>query len=103
MKNYYELLAEKAKKQPHKLLLQIDAASFTYENMLEAADQLGEKLTELTHGDCVLVHAEGIEKQLAAFFALQKRDCLPILLHEGMKQEEIQHILHENHLQALME
>ena len=103
MQNYYELLSEKAEQQPDKLLLQIDSMVFTYEGVLETVDQLEEKLVGLSVGACVLVHANGIWDQLRAFFALQKHGCLPILMHDGLKAEEVQHILYENHLQAFLE
>lgn len=103
MQNYYGLLAEKTKQQPDKLLLQVDSMMFTYSNVLEAVDQLAENLTALSRRSCVLVCAKEIWDQLRAFFALQKHGCLPVLAHDGLKAEEVQCILHENHLQALLE
>lgn len=101
MKNYYDMLSAMAERHPDKICLTVDSSRWTYKELQAACDRLAEKLPEVSSGS-LLVLADTFAAQLTAFIALQKNSIIPILLHHGMKEEEISSIIRENHLQGII-
>lgn len=99
MKNFYELLAEKARLRPAHPCIVEDEIALSYDELLRCADKLAEKLPAKT-GDAVLVLADTFTRQAAAFFAAQKIGARPILLHHGLAPEEESAIFKERGLQG---
>lgn len=99
MKNYYELLAEKARLRPVHICVVEDEAALSYGDLLRCVDGLAEKLPAKA-GDAVLVLADTFTRQAAAFFAAQKKGARPILLHHGLAPEEESAIFRERGLQG---
>ena len=99
MKNFYELLAEKARLRPTHLCIVEDESALPYGELLHYADKLAEKLPA-KKGDAVLVLADTFTRQAAAFFAAQKKGARPILLHHGLAPEEESAIFKERSLQG---
>ncbi|SFT52817.1 Acyl-CoA synthetase (AMP-forming)/AMP-acid ligase II [Selenomonas sp. GACV-9] len=104
--NYHELLRSWAEVQPDKLLLVVDGESWTYRQLLAQVERLmGKWQTGLPAGltgGSVLVLADNLTGQLAAFLALQALAVRPVLLHHGLRPQEVQAILQENRLQGLL-
>ncbi len=99
MKNFYELLAEKARLRPAHPCIVEDEIALSYDDLLRCADKLAEKLPAKA-GDAVLVLADTFTRQAAAFFAAQKIGARPILLHHGLAPEEESAIFKERGLQG---
>lgn len=99
MKNFYELLAEKARLRPAHICVVEDEAALSYGDLLRCVDGLAEKLPAKA-GDAVLVLADTFTRQAAAFFAAQKIGARPILLHHGLAPEEESAIFRERGLQG---
>ena len=99
MKNFYDLLAEKARLRPAHPCIVEDEIALSYDELLRCADKLAEKLPAKT-GDAVLVLADTFTRQAAAFFAAQKKGARPILLHHGLAPEEETAIFKERGLQG---
>ena len=99
MKNFYDLLAEKARLRPAHPCIVEDEIALSYDELLRCADKLAEKLPAKT-GDAVLVLADTFTRQAAAFFAAQKKGARPILLHHGLAPEEETAIFKERSLQG---
>ena len=99
MKNFYELLAEKARLRPFHPFLIEDEDSFSYAEFLRAVDALALRLPA-KRGDAVLILADTFTRQAAAFFAAQKKSARPILLHHGLTPEEETAIFKERGLQG---
>ena len=99
MKNFYELLAEKARLRPVHICVVEDEAALSYGDFLHCVDGLAEKLPAKA-GDAVLVLADTFTRQAAAFFAAQKKGARPILLHHGLAPEEESAIFRERGLQG---
>lgn len=101
VRNYYELLRERAGKYREKPFLCVDDTVYSYAAFLAETDALADCVSSrVKAGWDVLVQAEGIVRQIAAFFALQKLGVRPILAHKGL-QQELRDILGHNALQAL--
>ena len=96
--NYYELLCERTRQYGGKCFLQVDEQAWSYAEFQAEVEQTAQELPELDGS--VLVEARGFFAQAVLFFALQKKDCLPVLLHHGLKDEAIAEIVRENRLQA---
>lgn len=99
--NYYELLQLWCGRQAEKVLLVEDQREYSYGKMLEQADALRAGLAdEAAHGlrGSILVLADTLNGQLAAFLALQALQLRPVLLHHGLAEGEIKAILRENRL-----
>ena len=99
MKNFYELLAEKARLRPSHPCIAEDEAALSYGDFLRVVDGLAEKLPAKS-GDAILVLADSFTRQAAAFFAAQKKGARPILLHHGLAPEEESAIFRERGLQG---
>lgn len=99
MKNFYELLAEKARLRPAHPCIAEDENALSYRDFLREANRLAEKLPAKS-GDAVLVLADSFTRQAAAFFAAQKIGARPILLHHGLAPEEESAIFKERGLQG---
>ena len=99
MKNYYELLAEKARLRPFHPCIVEDETALSYGDFLRCVDGLAEKLPA-KKGDAVLVLADTFTRQAASFFAAQKKGARPILLHHGLAPEEELSIFKERGLQG---
>ena len=99
MKNFYEMLAEKARLRPVHICVVEDEAALSYGDFLHCVDGLAEKLPAKA-GDAVLVLADTFTRQAAAFFAAQKKGARPILLHHGLAPEEESAIFRERGLQG---
>lgn len=99
MKNFYELLAEKARLRTSHPCIVEDEAALSYGDFLRYVDGLSEKLPAKT-GDAVLILADSFTRQAAAFFAAQKKGARPILLHHGLAPEEETAIFRERGLQG---
>lgn len=99
MKNFYELLAEKARLRPAHPCIVEDENVLSYGDFLREVDRLAEKLPA-KDGDAVLVLADTFTRQAAAFFAAQKIGARPILLHHGLAPEEESAIFKERGLQG---
>ena len=99
MKNFYELLAEKARLRPAHPCIIEDEDVLSYGDFLREVNQLAKKLPAKS-GDAVLVLADTFTRQAAAFFAAQKIGARPILLHHGLAPEEETAIFRERGLQG---
>ncbi|MBO6210643.1 MAG: AMP-binding protein, partial [Schwartzia sp.] len=99
MKNFYEMLAEKARLRPVHICVVEDEAALSYGDFLHCVDGLAAKLPAKS-GDAVLVLADTFTRQAAAFFAAQKKGARPILLHHGLAPEEESAIFRERGLQG---
>ena len=99
MKNFYELLAEKARLRPAHPCIIEDEDVLSYGDFLREVNQLAKKLPAKS-GDAVLVLADTFTRQAAAFFAAQKIGARPILLHHGLAPEEESAIFKERGLQG---
>lgn len=99
MKNFYELLAEKARLRPAHPCIIEDEDALSYGDFLREVNRLAEKLPAKS-GDAVLVLADTFSRQAAAFFAAQKIGARPILLHHGLAPEEESAIFKERGLQG---
>ena len=104
--NYYELLKSWVNVQPEKMLLAIDAQEYRYGDMLQLVDkmqqELNDKLSDKGLQGSMLVLADTVLGQLAAFLAMQAAGLRPILLHHGLEAREVAAILRENQLQGLL-
>ncbi len=102
--NYYELLWDWGHRQENKLLLVEDEGAISYGEMLEIVEGLrqhwAENFPSSVQGGSLLVLADTLGEQLAAFLALQAMGIRPILLHHGLKEAETAGILRENSLQG---
>ena len=99
--NYAALLFWQARRQPQREALVIDDESLTYEMLWQRVASMALAASSLgVHGD-VLVEADDFLEQAIAFLALQAVGVRPILLHHGMRPEDLQAILQENHLQGI--
>lgn len=101
MMNYYELLEKWTEKQSDKNFLTVDGMQWSYREMLDACNRVVRGLPAECKGDLLLL-ADTFPAQLAAFLAMQKAGLRLILLHHGLKNEEIEDIIKENHLQGLI-
>ena len=99
MKNFYELLAEKARLHPERLCIVEDEAALSCSELLHYADELATRLPAKT-GDAILILADSFTRQTAAFFAAQEKGARPILLHHGLAPEEEAAIVRERGLQG---
>lgn len=104
--NYYELLRDWGHRQEDKLLLAEDGRTICYGEMLRIVEgmrkQWSEKFPQRHQHGSLLVLADTLGGQLAAFLALQAMDIRPILLHHGLKTAETAAILQENQLQGIL-
>ena len=96
--NYYGLLCERTVQYGSKCFLQADEKAWTYAEFQEEVEHTACRLPELK--GTVLAEAEGFFAQAVLFFALQKKGCLPVLLHHGLEDDAIAEIIRENQLQA---
>ena len=97
MKNFYELLKEKAAIHPAKPALFIDEKSISYNELLDITDRLSEEL-DGKRGLKLLIFSDEHLHQLAGFLAAQKNGNIPILLHKGISSEEKRQIATANRL-----
>ena len=100
-RNYYALLKRQTQMHPKKLFLQIDEECISYREMLQRVEAFASMMPLNISGN-ILVLAEDFFGQAAAFFALQKRNLRPILLHHGLSAQEQEEILRENSLQGIL-
>lgn len=101
IRNYYDLLKQRAQLHPQKQFLCLDETHWSYREALARADAISASLPPGVAGD-VLVLAEDFLDQASAFFALQAGNVRPILLHHGLSAGELEDILRTNALQGLL-
>lgn len=88
MNNYYELLVHFAKLTPEKSALIIDDDLYSYQKLLELADNFAAKNNQYKKGTPYLIAADSFLEQLIYFLALQKLGALPILMHHDCTEKE---------------
>ena len=83
--NFYDLLSARARRFGSKMFIRIDERRLTYGEFLERVR--AERLT--IDGENCIITAEDWLGQLTQFFAAQRSNARPILLHHGMTAADI--------------
>lgn len=99
--NYAALLCWQARRQPQKLALVIDNQEMTYGALWQQVVPMALEASALGVRGNVLVEAEDFLSQITSFLALQAVGARPILLHHGLKAQEVRDILGANSLQGI--
>lgn len=103
MSNYYELLKKQTELNRDKILFHIGKNSYSYADVLNMVDTRAAELSSFSikTGSAILVIGKGFIDQAVGFLAPQKLGIIPILLHHGLKEKEIQEIISNNKLQGM--
>lgn len=103
MSNYYELLKKQAELNGDKILFYIGKNSYSYADVLNMTNTKAAELSSFSigAGSAILVIGKGFLDQATGFLAPQKLGIIPILLHHGLKENEIQEIISNNKLQGV--
>lgn len=99
--NYAALLYWQARRQPQKLALVIDDEELTYGGLWRRIVPMVLEASSLGVRGDVLVETGDFLEQLVSFLALQAIGARPILLHHGLKAQEVRAILAQNSLQGI--
>ena len=83
--NFYNLLMSQTKIFGEKIFLQIDEKIFTYSNFLSDVDSCKINFD----GDEIFISEKNFYNQAVKFFAAQKFNKKPIILHEKMTEDDI--------------
>lgn len=99
--NYYDLFICKVKEHPDKLFLIVDEVKYTYHAFHMLVSEVADRVQGIRPGDDVLLLADTLPLQLAAFLALQHLGARPILTHRNMEGELLA-VQQENGLQGVV-
>ena len=101
--NYYLLLKERSISYAEKPFLYIGEEIYSYRAFFTKIERMTQHLSRVIKDDLenadVLVSAESFLNQALLFFAVQKFNARPILLHHGLVESDIEHIAKTNDLQ----
>ena len=103
--NYYLLLKERSISYAEKPFLYIGEEIYSYRAFFTKIERMTQHLSRVIKDDLknadVLVSAESFLNQALLFFAVQKFNARPILLHHGLVESDIEHIAKTNDLQGI--
>ena len=100
--NYYTLLKKHCVAVPDKLLIRCDDEELTYGDMLALADELAKGIKQWVQPTKpILIISEDPVYQAGSFLAVEKLGAIPVLMHNGCKNDIVERILSENNFFGL--